>query len=331
MEKYIKPIFDENILQRIKKKLNIQDCIVRFLGGFENFAYEFQKNGENFILRVTHSSRRNKNQIKAELDWIKFLSANGISVSNPVQFKDTNLIEKIPAEKSYFFAVIFEKLEGKFVEYHKWNSKLCKKWGQTVSKLHYLSKKYEPPDKKCKRPEWYEEDFMQIKNYIPYSQVKIIKRFHKLIDKLKDLSKDESDYGLIHSDLHPYNFFVKDDGEFSIFDFDSSIYFWYIYDIAKILFNIHNYNHRKKYKIILIKKFFENFLSGYLEYNGIPKLWLSRLPLFIKFREMELYTVIHRSFNLRELPTFERNFMENRKTFIESNVPFIDIDFTKFY
>ena len=51
----------------------------------------------------------------------------------------------------------------------------------------------------------------------------------------------------------------------------------------------------------------------------------------MKLREIDLYAVIHRSFDVDNIDhPWVAMFMENRKQRIEDGVPFIDFDFSTF-
>ncbi len=59
--------------------------------------------------------------------------------------------------------------------------------------------------------------------------------------------------------------------------------------------------------------------------------WLKEIPHFLKLREIDLYAIIHRSFdvdNLEDDP-WVANYMRGRKEKIENDVPFIDFAFDR--
>ena len=71
-----------------------------------------------------------------------------------------------------------------------------------------------------------------------------------------------------------------------------------------------------------------HFLRGYKRENSIDAAWLNKIPCFLKLREIDLYAVIHRSFDVNNLEhSWDIRFMRNRKYKIENDVPYIDFDF----
>ncbi len=72
-------------------------------------------------------------------------------------------------------------------------------------------------------------------------------------------------------------------------------------------------------------------MNGYRKENQLDEGWLKEIPYFLKLREIDLYAVIHRSYDVENIDhPWVAMFMENRKQRIEDGVPFIDFDFSTF-
>ena len=50
--------------------------------------------------------------------------------------------------------------------------------------------------------------------------------------------QDASNFGCIHGDLNPSNFFLKANGDLSVFDFDQVHRNWFLFDLAQALFGV---------------------------------------------------------------------------------------------
>ena len=114
-------------------------------------------------------------------------------------------------------------------------------------------------------------------------------------------------------------------GTITLFDFDDCNYSWFVNDIAIVLF----------YMVVMkedtpafTREFMPHFLRGYIQENHLNPKWLKEIPYFLKLREIDLYAIIHRSFDINNLdnPWCSR-YMENRKERIEQELPYIDLDF----
>jgi len=95
MEQRIKDLFNEEILQKTMLCFGIGKDEIRILDRFETFIYEFKKHTGEYILRISHSIRRDVNFIQREIDWINYLADHGVSVARAILSKAGNLVEAI--------------------------------------------------------------------------------------------------------------------------------------------------------------------------------------------------------------------------------------------
>ena len=76
------------------------------------------------------------------------------------------------------------------------------------------------------------------------------------------------------------------------------------------------------------QEFMAHFLQGYRQANYLDLQWLVEIPHFLKLREIDLYAVIHRSFDVNNIDNWWADrFMRDRKYKIEHDVPYIDFEF----
>ncbi len=108
---------------------------------------------------------------------------------------------------------------------------------------------------------------------------------------------------------------------------DSS-YSWFVEDIALVLF----------YAVMgqedpagFIANFLSGFLPGYFpEYDFDPK-WFLEIPLLLKQREIDLYAVIHRSFDVENLDgPWYLWYLDGRKDRLEKGIPYLTFNFADF-
>lgn len=52
------------------------------------------------------------------------------------------------------------------------------------------------------------------------------------------ISKDNENFGVIHGDLNVSNYYVREDGELSVFDWDQTQRAWYLYDLAQCIWGV---------------------------------------------------------------------------------------------
>jgi Ser/Thr protein kinase RdoA (MazF antagonist) len=326
MEKRIKERYSDQILQQAMQSFNIEDGHIHLLDGFESFIYEFDRQEASFILRIGHSLRRSENLIRGEVDWINYLYQGGASVAKAILAVNGELVAPVEdGHSGHFLATAFEKADGKPPGNDQWGEALYERYGRLLGRMHALAKTYVPKDLAWKRPEWDDPEMLDIESWLPDSESLVLGKYRILKAHLDSLPRSRESYGLIHQDAHGGNLFVDDGGKITLFDFDDCTYSWFINDIAIVLFYIVM---GVEDQAAFTKNFMTHFLSGYRAENQLDEEWLGEIPSFLKLREIDLYAVIHRSFDIENIdhPWVEM-FMKDRKTRIENDVPFIDFDF----
>ena len=120
--------------------------------------------------------------------------------------------------------------------------------------------------------------------------------------------------------------FVDEHNQITMFDFDDCAYSWFINDIAIVLFYISMWQPGSPE---FARDFLTAFFRGYRQENTLDVRWLAEIPHFLKLREIDLYGVIYRDFDVENIDNrWVANYMNGRRERIENGVPFIDFDFS---
>ncbi|SFB10191.1 Ser/Thr protein kinase RdoA involved in Cpx stress response, MazF antagonist [Clostridium frigidicarnis] len=328
MEKEVKNLFNEQILEESASRFGIDTSTLNLLGSFQNYVYEYKRQNKSYILRLTHSSHRKEDLVKGELDWILYLVNNGVSASRPVYSIHGKLTEKIDIDDSYFIATSFEKAEGKKIGYPEClsNDELFEECGRATGKIHFLSKKYRPSSKEIQRHEWRENYYLKnIKKYIPDDQHKVYESYESIVNRINQLNKESDSFGLIHGDINVGNFLLSDK-VINIFDFDECQYSWFVEDIAIQLFYIiyvfldDSIEERQAQTY----GFMENFMKGYYKENYIDEYWLKQIPIFLQLRELIVYIGLQRSVDFSNMNQWMENYISQSKLRIEQKIPIVN-------
>jgi Ser/Thr protein kinase RdoA (MazF antagonist) len=326
--------FNDEIVNEAAARYGIDKEKLKLISDFENYIYEYEKDDQYYILRFTHSSHRTENLVNGELDWIFYLHKNGANVCNPVFSNNNKLVERIDAKNSYFLATAFEKAPGEPPRRNNaalWNSSLFEKWGQTVGKMHALTKNYKPSDEYPKRFELQEDDLYQNgESYIKVYGDGLVQKHRDLMKWYRSLPVSNDSYGLVQTDVHQGNFFVKDNN-ITVFDFDDCAYTWFMNDIAIVLFYATwRLPYDEKTRTQFAKSFLEHFLRGYKLENSLDPSWLKTIPSFLKLREIIVFTVFNKKFDLENLNVNQKALLDDMRHKIENDIPFLNIDFNSF-
>ncbi|MDA0243692.1 MAG: phosphotransferase [Chloroflexi bacterium] len=298
----IVPICDTQVLEIATARFGThKDALKKFpeYEGAANLVYEYEIDKKPLILRVSFTPERTLEQIQAELHFVNYLSENGVNVSKPVPSQNGNLIETIQAAGIPFHIVTFIKGKGMRVPDNEYRyrtdapiEEYFRNWGKILGQMHALTKKYQPESDVIKRPEWSDlhKGRLALATQLPERLHRVQTQIQFLLDELKSLPRDKDSFGLIHGDFNDGNFTVDyENGGITVFDFDDSCHFWFMYEIAsawqggigRIMFR--GLNERKSF----MKHYMEQVLEGYSQENSLSDECLERLPLFIKLSQVE--------------------------------------------
>ncbi|WP_314589823.1 phosphotransferase [Paenibacillus terrigena] len=327
MEQQVKELMNDQLLDQAAITFGLRLSDLQVIGGFQNFVYEYEKNGKNYIFRMTHSSHRNANQVRGELEWIQYLYDHGVSVSRPIPSQHDRLVEVIEQEDSYFIITSFEKALGKKIFYPECmnNDSLSELCGEMTGQIHELSKRYVPSGKSITRHHWTDNYYLtHMKKFIPSHQYEIFEGFGQLTNQINLLNK-EARYGLIHGDINVANFML-DHNKITLFDFDECQYSWYVEDIAIQLFymvyvvlndSIQERNNQAR-------RFLHHFLKGYERHTAMDSESLHNIGLFLRLRELIVYIGMHRSFDLTNLDDWTSTYIQESRVRLEKGIPIVE-------
>lgn len=325
MDQLIKDRYNDTILQEAMRRYGITNDQIHPLDAFESFIYEFERDSHAYILRISHSFRRSESLVLGEVDWINYLAEGGVSVAKAIPSESGRLVEVIEDQwAGAFLVTAFVKARGQ-APWDLWTPKLYKSYGEMIGQIHTLSKSYQPNQPAWKRPDWNNDLFEFVERYLPESESIAKKKYRDICRHVNTLAKDRESYGLTHQDAHGNNLFVDEMGQITLFDFDECAYNWFINDIAVVLFYI--VQDAEDWRVFT-EEFLSHFLRGYVQACTLDFTWLKEIPNLLKIREIELYAVMHRDFDVKNIDDeWCARFMHNRKSRIENDVPYIDFDF----
>jgi len=343
--------YNDSILQAAMRRYGIRKDQIKPLDAFESFIYEFERGGAGYILRIGHSFRKSEALIRGEVDWINYLARGRVSVAWAISSESGKLVEAIDdGQGGQFLVTAFVKAAGRKPWEAGWTSARFENYGRLLGNMHALAVDYQPIPA-WRRPEWDDATMQFMELYLPASEVRAHQKYRSVLEHIYTLPKDRASYGLIHQDAHQNNFFMDEDGVLTLFDFDDCVYSWFINDIAIVLFYISMDSEELGFPnaAAFTQEFMTHFLRGYRQAYPLEDIWLKEIPAFLKLRELELYAVVFRDFDIKDvehwsLESFQRipgfdvdnsghrwiaNFMRDRKGNIEQDLPFIDFDFER--
>lgn len=325
---------EQKVLTDAADRYGIAPGSLKRLGSFESFVFEYSRNGEEYILRVTPGDHRQPSQISGELEWINYLADNGVSVCRALPSVNGSLIEVVALDTidsnpdAFYSVVSFARAPGRLATKDDVSDELFVNWGQTIGRMHALTKKFQPSDPSFTRHMWHEDEDLQADRHLPASQTRVLSKHTELMEYLHSLPTDINAFGLVHEDLHHGNFFVEN-GNLTVFDFDDCQHHWFAADLAMPLFYVMRSKVFSDRSVEFAYHFFSRLLEGYNRENSLDRFWFQQIPYFLKLRELILYIILYaeKAFELNE---WCREFFDGRRERIENDVPVLDMDFSVF-
>ena len=317
-------IHQEEVLNIAAKRYGLDRAIIKRLGGFENFVYQ----SENLVLKITHSIRRSMEYLLGELEFVRFLAENGVSVAEPVPSTRGHLVETIPLDEGYFLIYAFRKAKGAEPTENQLDADFYEQWGRLTGQIHSLTKGFQPSHPSYKRQEWYEEEVLDFAKYVPVSQKIVHQKKEKIFKFLHSLPQNRDSYGLIHNDIHYGNICLANGG-LTLFDFDDCTYQYFVIDIAVAIHSVlPGYDHKAQFNRIA-EHFLTHFMKGYSQENQLDQIWLTYLSDFMKFYDLIDYGIFYQAWDMKDLSLARKKILERVRYRIENEICIVGMDFPK--
>ncbi|REE68764.1 Ser/Thr protein kinase RdoA (MazF antagonist) [Paenibacillus taihuensis] len=248
------------------------------------------------ILRIAFLKDRSREDLIAELEYVRYLFEHGGSVSDVVNSLKGNLLEEITYNDHSFFICMFYKAAGKLLVENNYQyregapiTEYYYNCGKVLGALHQISKGYTPVHRRKSFFDKYNVDY--IEELIPSSLPLLKEKMLNLIQALEELDKNRESYGMVHFDYNDGNYSINmDTGQITVYDFDNSCYCWYLFDFASV-WTIGvgwvqfepDVGKRKQF----MDDYFETILKGYRSETEVEDSMLTKLPLFIQANLLE--------------------------------------------
>jgi Ser/Thr protein kinase RdoA (MazF antagonist) len=329
--------FNDRIRDEAACRYGIDPSDLASLDAFENFVFEgSSSDGVDLILRVSHATRRTLDYTLAEVEFVRYLAAAGLPVSQPVLAESGHFVERIDDGEpgQYFVATAFERAPGHVfadappLKERYWNPVLFRELGRLFARLHNRARGYRPSGPHLERQQWHEYDVVDVARFVPPDEHLVRQRTGEIIARLNRLSRSGDDYGLIHADLHPHNF-CFDEGRITVFDFDNCEYAWFVKDIAVILFYVARAEPAGR-REDAAAAFLAPFLDGYRELRRCDRPWMEAIPDMLSLQRSMNYALWHQ---VRDPERLDESALDTWRRFrrdIEADRPVLDLDFGSF-
>lgn len=251
--------------------------------------------GQRYVIRIQNPSnseaipRRMEDQVRSEMEWLAALNRDtDLRVPDPVSTRSNKLLTKaevegVPEERA---CCLFRWVDGRFIN-KGLTPRHIERVGIFTARLHEHTTKQFRPSKGFTRPTpdnlSAEVAASIIKNFAEVRPPKDVAIVEAVIEKVQEvldaLGTGPDVYGLIHADLHQWNYLFRA-GEVRAIDFDDCGFGHFLYDIAVTLFNLLE---KKDYPQLRAA-----FFHGYRSVRPLPEEHEAYIETLFAFRELQM-------------------------------------------
>lgn len=289
--------------------------VERLSGGFQNIVFRFKMNQHHCLARLTPEEKRSRDLIEAELDFMDGLKKHDIQTAEAISLNGNRVSIMVIDNKRYLLTIFqyIEYAEIDVSDLTEWNVSFFFEWGKTLAKCHLISETY---IEEIKRPIWLEDSgsVNSLPELLVESEPWLIELYEELRLKLSTFPRTKQNFGLIHHDLHQGNFFVND-GQLILFDFDDCAYNWYVQDLSTSIYHaLWTGGSFHPEWTTFSKEFLKHFLQGYLSIRILKEEDMILLRLFLQIRELFLYLLFQKAWDLQHLEMWQSEKLLELKT-----------------
>ena len=277
----------ECFAHQMARKWNYTEKTLDLINASSNFVFLMREDETERILRITHDTERSLDILQAELDFIHYLDANGISVATPIPSESGAIIEQLQTEHGIFNGILFEKILGDYIGLEEMEDWQLKAWGKKMAIMHNLSLQYTAHPKRRRR--YFDEDIDYWKQWIPKDEQRFLVKMAELKEWVRKLATEKNNYGLIHYDM-TYDNFIWQGEEFSVIDFDDSAYYPFMADIAFAIDDIRTMPNNNGEKIL------NPFIEGYSSQRKLRDTWKEEMEQFFILEDFLKYARMKRAY-----------------------------------
>lgn len=286
MNEELKKVFREIIMERYG--VDIDEAVFKF--STQNYAFIFPD--KPYMIRVSMSPRKTRQEILSEMMWIDDLKAFKETVCEPSPSLRGKLLEEFEAEGMTYRAGMFRKARGNVKSTVDMTPMFFICVGDLLGTIHQISTDEREMGLQFSRKKKMDE-MMEYQAQWEAVPEEIRRRILDIKGKLDALPKDVGKFGICHGDFHSNNFFVEENNIW-LFDFDGCTYANYLYDVASFVQSclLFGYKPGEDCRKVLYEDILPYFKIGYELNKECDEHYWDDLELFIAARTMLSYLAL---------------------------------------
>ncbi len=275
-----------------------------------NDVYIVRSGSDRYAARVWRADTQTADRVRWELEFLRHLKAAGIPVIEALPDRRGALSFSVTAPEGVRHVCLFEWAEGRDFAAVP-TPELSYRVGRAVGEMNLAGRDFAQP---CARPIDFPTE--QIRDKLPALMARLFGRYEdqrfytglceKIASGLDAAYATGVPRGPIHGDVHALNIFVRDDGSFSLVDFDTCGEAHLAHDIVSFTWANAIFHDNRAMKG-LTPEVNDAYMEGYEAVRPLAPFERDCMPLFMAAKEFSNMTgmafagqfVGHLSFNER--------------------------------
>ncbi len=289
----------ETVLREGARVFGADVGALRPRGGSDGAVYEYEQNGEGRILKFVPTAADQVSRVRAKWAFAAYLAGHGVRVCRPLPSREGTLLEVVRDVDVTWAVTLSARMPGRHPDWSgppAYSDAVFEAWGEVLGRMHALTQRYTGG-------EALPHAAAEVDGFTEWCaracrDEAMVARWRQMADTLAALPRDPDGYGVVHNDLHPWNFLVSErEGRpvVAVIDFDVCLHHWFVCDIATAFFPVVAgwipTTWPGMERGAFLRHVWARFMAGYGRENALDAAWLAHMPTFLKYRQMLLYVV----------------------------------------
>lgn len=286
----------DKALKELCDKFSIDSKALTFLGGgredSDGTVYTYMDGTKKKVLKILaipEDKKESLRQLEVRIQYANFLGEHGVKLAYPLLNQNGNIYEVSLDNKHYYTAYVMDYYEGQNPESNEMTDEFVYQWGVLTGKTHVMTKGFKG---------WQGVDGFGFEGEIDFfynwcKDATVKKAWLQMKKDLSSFTQGIDEYGFIHNDNHQRNI-LRTESDIVLIDFDCAGKNFFVQDIITpaqgIMFDITGGMFSEVKEKEQLKRFFDNFINGYETQNHLDQVWYDRIPMFVNYRRMLLFT-----------------------------------------
>ena len=121
----------------------LEDLDPTLLGNSDSIVFLCFKKKARVVVRVTEDLHRSREELEGELDWIEYLSRNGVRIALPIETEEREMLSSFELGGQLYHVSVFSWAPGHgFDAKRHGDGDFARELGRYIGKIHALTKDY---------------------------------------------------------------------------------------------------------------------------------------------------------------------------------------------